>query len=61
MKKRIITNERFSVRFCFAMRGLGVKTVGQALKILQNAEGNCSINGVRVSRLRKELDEYVNA
>lgn len=50
-----ITNERFNVQFCFIMKALGIKTIRQAQKFLDNADPALKIHDARVSRLRMEL------
>ena len=57
--KRRINNTRFSVRFCFVMKALGITTVGQAQKFFDKTNDNLSIHHIRVCTLRKELREFL--
>ena len=60
MKKQRINNNRFSVRFCYVMTALGIKTVGQAERFLAQVDPNCKIQDVRMYRLQKEMKEYLD-
>jgi len=57
--RQLINNERFTIRFVYAMKGLGIKTVGSALKFLNKCEPNFRLGNTRVSRLKTELDIYI--
>lgn len=59
MRKQI-NNSRFSVRFCFVMKALGINTIGQAKRFLDRVDRNCKIQGVRMYRLQQELKEFLN-
>lgn len=58
--KRRINNERFSIRFVHTMDALGIRTIGQAKRFLDNCTiPNLKIGNSRVVYLRRELDNYI--
>ena len=57
--RHLINNTRFSVRFCFCMEGFGIKTIGQAKKMLDKCNPNVMVCTARASTLKRELNEYI--
>jgi len=55
-----INNERFSVRFCFIMKGLGITTVGSAGKFLNKCNPCLKIQDTRVHHLLKEYKLFIS-
>lgn len=53
-----INNDRFTVRFVTVAKAMGLKTVGQMRAMVEKANPNCKIQGVRVHILRRELDHF---
>jgi len=64
-KKCRINDSRFSVRFCTVMRYYGIVTVGQAFTLLDrmnhpNKKLAFGTSYIRIYKLQKELNEFLN-